>query len=301
MSHKTKPILILFLLLSTTASPMLAAAAFGLGVNVPVTSRVIGGGNTLFVTSLDITNNNTVDTQVDLYFDGVNTKTQAAVVVTAGVTNNGLTGQGGGMVRARSNVHFEDLIDSLSKAGLISSTALADGVLGSVLVVFNNFSKSGQGSVTARISNDLAGGSVGLAIRGRELTGAEPQKLVVALRDTRGNTVGDPEVYPNLFVNHIGLTPAGVATTDPITVEVSAVASTNGAAVGVPVTLTIPSGRVGVVGSVFDALQVPRATNDTILVYARVKTGTAAIQGVVSQVDAVTRDGSAFDMGREDF
>lgn len=292
---------LLALLLVLTAAPAFAAAANGLGVNLPVVSRVIGGGGTLYVTGIDVSNNNSTNTQVDLYFDGVNLRTQAPVVATASVTNSGLVAQGAGTLRARSNAHFEDLVDSLSRAGMIDPGALADGVIGSVLVVFNGFSKSGQGAVTARIRNDLAGGSVGLALRGREITGAEPQKLMATVRDTRGNGNGEPQVYPNLFINHTGLTPAGSQTTSPITVQISAVASATGAAVGVPLTLTIPSGRVGIVSSVFDTLQVPRPANDTILVYARVTSGTAAIHGLVSQVDAVTRDGSAFDMSREDF
>jgi len=66
-------------------------------------------------------------------------------------------------------------------------------------------------------------------------------------------------------------------------------------------TLTIASGQTASVGQVLNALQVLPGTDDTILIYATVTSGNAAIQGLVSQVDNVTKDGSAFEMVRADF
>ena len=284
-----------------TIRPAPDAAARGLGVNMPLVARLTGAGNVLYVTTLDVSNHSPVDTQVDFYFDGVNSATGAPVVITGSVALGGLRQQGDGKLRARSNAHFEDFIAALADAQMLPAEAVTQGVVGSALFVFNNLTKSGQGAVTARFKNDLAGGTVGVALRGREMTSSEPQRLVVAVRDTRGNSRGEAEVYPNLFINHTGLTLSGTGTTTPVTVELSAVSNTTGQSVGVPVTLSIHAGNTAIIGSLTQALQIPAGAEDTFLVYARVTSGDAAIHGIVSQVDAVTRDGSVFEMSRADF
>jgi hypothetical protein len=184
---------------------------------------------------------------------------------------------------------------------MLPASALTDGVLGSALFVFNGLSRAGQASVTARFRSDLAGGTVGVALRGREVTGREPQQLVAAIRDSVGNTRGEPKLYPNLFINHIGLTPAGVGTSEPVTVELRAVSNSSGIEVGSPASVTIGSGQTAVISSALQFLQVPAGSDDTILVYARVTSGNGAIHGIVAQVDNTTRDGSVFEMSRADF
>jgi hypothetical protein len=306
MRPVTIPILIiLWVALATVAAagpprPSPDAAAAGLGINIPLAARLVGSGNTLYVTSIDVSNHSTSTVQVDFYFDGVNSATQAPVTITGSVSLTGLVRQGDARLRARSNVHFEDFISALADAQMLPAEAREQGVIGSVLFVFNNLSKSGQAAVTARFKNDLAGGTVGVALRGREMTNSEPQRLVVAVRDTRGNARGEAQVYPNLFINHTGLTPAGQGDTSLVTVELTAVSNSTGQGIGSPVNVTIASGNTALVGSLLQALQVP-AGDDTILVYARVTSGSAAIHGIVSQVDATTRDGSVFEMSRADF
>jgi hypothetical protein len=49
---------------------------------------------------------------------------------------------------------------------------------------------------------------------------------------------------------------------------------------------------------VLTALQVQANSEDTILVFARVKSGNSAIAGITSIVDATTRDGSVVPMAR---
>ena len=277
------------------------AAARGLGINVPLVARLVGGGNTLYITSLDVSNHSSSNVQVDFYFDGTNATTQAPIAITGSVTLDGLGAVGHGTLRARSNAHFEDFFGALVAAGMLPQATVDQGVIGSVLFVYNNLSKRGQASVTARFKNDLAGGTVGVALRGHEMTGSEPRQLVAAVRDSRGNTKGEAAVYPNMFLNHTGVTPSGSGTLTPVTVEVSAVSNTSGQTVGVPISLTISSGHTAQVGSLLQTLQVPAGFDDTILVYARVTSGEAAIHGIISQVDAVTRDGSVFEMSRADF
>jgi hypothetical protein len=56
-----------------------------------------------------------------------------------------------------------------------------------------------------------------------------------------------------------------------------------------------------VISDVLGALGIPTSVERTILVFARVRSGNGAIQGVISQVDVITRDGAVFDMSRADF
>jgi hypothetical protein len=280
--------------------PAASATAHGLGVNMPLVARVTGAGNTLYITSLDVTNHATFDVQVDFYLDATNQRTQDPITITGSVTRDGLVEHGAGVLRGRANVHFSDFFASLVSAGRLPSSALSDGILGSVLFVFNGLTRSGQGAVTARFRSDLAGGTVGVALRGREITRSEPQHLVAAIRDSSGNTRGEPKLYPNLFINHTGLTPAGAPTTDPVTVELRAVSNNSGQGIGVPVSITIGSGKTATIGAVLQTLQIPGGSEETILVFARVTSGNGAIHGVVSQVDNTTRDGSVYEMSRAD-
>jgi hypothetical protein len=303
---RTRSLALLLLLASQAAlaaepRPAPDFNAFGMGINLPLAARITGAGNTLYITSLDVTNHSPVEVQVDFYLDAVNQRTQSPVIATGSVTMEGIVPQGAGGLRGRGNAHFSDFFASLAAANLIPTSSLADGVLGSVLFVFNGVTRSGQGSVTARFRSDLAGGTVGVALRGREITAAEPRQLVAVLRDTVGNTRGEPKLYANLFINHIGLTPAGSGTSQPVVVEISAFGNSTGQQLGGTTTVTIASGMTAYIGSVLQILGVPAGSEETIVVFVRVVSGDGAIHGIVSQVDSVTRDGSVFEMSRADF
>jgi hypothetical protein len=296
-------ILILFATSVASAAPLRRgqdAVASGIGLTLPLAARLVGAGNVLYTTSIDVSNHTAADAQVDFYFDGVNLRTQETVVITGIVTNDGLRGASSGVLRGRSSAHFEDFVAALASAELLPAGTVSDGVLGSVLFVFNGLTKSGQASVVARFENELHGGTVGVSLRGREITSREPQQLVAAVRDTRGNTRGDAEIYPNLFINNLGLTPAGQATSDTVSVEVSSVSSKTGQSIGAPINLTIRAGQTASVNSVLRALQVPD-DEESVIVTARVTSGGAAIHGIVSAVDSMTGDGSVFEMSRGDF
>lgn len=275
------------------------AEADGLGINVPLVARITGAGNTQYVTSVDVTNHTTGDLRVDFYLDALNQRTQSPVIVTGSVAAGGFVPLGGGTLRGRSSVHFDDFFAALAGANQISPANLTDGILGSVLFVFHGATKSGQGSVTARFRSDLAGGTVGVALRGREISSNEPRSLVAAVRDSVNNPRGEPALYPNIFVNHIGLTAAGAPSSDPVTVELSAISNRTGQNAGTPLTVTIASGMTRVIS--LQNLGLGGGVEESLLVFARVVAGDGAIHGIVAQVDNITRDGSVFEMSRADF
>ena len=276
------------------------ALAGGLSINIPLVGRVTGAGGTLFVTAIDVTNNTNAPVAIDFYFDGINSSTGQTVAINGSVTEFGLERRQNAPVAALSNQHYEDFVDALVQSSLLPASFRDQGVLGSLLFVFNGYNKRGQGAATARFYNALSGGYVGVALKGHEISENEPRKLVGTIRDTRGNA-GVPQVYPNLFLNNTGLTPDGVYTPDSVTVRLNAVSPRTGQAVGTTLDVPIPSGLTVNVGQTFQALNVSNATEDTIIVYATVISGSAAIEAVVSQVDAVTKDGAAFEMSRADF
>jgi len=273
----------------------------GLSINLPLVGRVIGGGNTLFATSIDVSNNATTSVRADFYFDGKDVTTGETVSIVGSIGDFGIVPQGGGIMAAQSNQHFNDFISALVDANLLASGLRDDGMQGSVLFVFNGYTKSGQGAVTARFYNAFGGGNVGVAIKGHEIAAGEPQKLVVTALDTT-TLSGTGQVYPNVFINNTGLAPDGTTAHGDVTVQLSAVSVKSGQPLGNPMSITIGSGQTATVGHVFQALGItPAADLTSLLVYATVTSGTAAIEGLVSQVDTVTKDGSAFEMSRADF
>jgi hypothetical protein len=298
-------ITILALLLSSiagsafAASPAPAAAAAGVGINLPLIGRLVGGGNTLYVTSVDIANNTPHPVQVDFYFDATSLATQQRIAVDGSITNLGLSGQGSGTLRGHTNIHFSDFIDALVQAGSITPQLRDEGMQGSLLVVFNGFSRRGQGAASARFWNSFAGGTVGVSLTGREITGNEPRELVATVRDTRGRP--GAQLYTNLFINNVGLTPAGSPTTESVSVELTARRNSDGQPVGTTVRIDgLGSGQTRALSNLLSQMQVP-STEDTILVLARVVAGEAAIAGLTSIVDETTRDGSVVEMSRADF
>ena len=282
-----------------------AAAAAGLGVNLPLVARLIGAGPTLYITTVDVQNNSASATQVDWYLNGVNLRTSTALVLAGSISSSGaLVVQGsGGPMRGRSNAHFEDIIDSFAQAGFLSTTIKDDGFIGSVLFVFNGFKKKGQGAAIARFYNSFGGGTIGQALKGHEITATEPQQLVAICRDTRGKP--GTQLYANIFVNNTGVTtggpgPVGPIAAGPVTVRLQAYANSTGLPTGTPLDALIGVGQTVGVSDVLAQLRVP-AGEDTVLVYVSVISGTSAIAGIFAQVDVATRDGSTTDMSPANF
>ncbi|MGK2857181.1 MAG: hypothetical protein ACSLFQ_08235 [Thermoanaerobaculia bacterium] len=284
----------------SSAASRSEAAAQGLGVNLSIVGRLLGGGSTLFITSVDIANNTAAASQVDFYFDATDLTTQQNIIIDGSITDEGLAAAGTGTVRGYANIHFDDFVDALVEAGMMTAETRDHGVLGSLLLVFDGKTKRGEGSASARFENDFGGGTVGVALSGHTITSNEPQELVATVRDTRGRP--GPQLYTNMFINNVGLTPATGTAAGSVTVELTARANSSGMPVGIPIMLTgIAPGQTRSVSQVLTAMQVSASSEDTILVFARVTEGNAAIAGAVSIVDATTRDGSVVEMGRADF
>src|SRR5262249_28800494 len=101
-----------------------AVVAAGMAVNVPLVARIIRAGPTLYISTVDVQNNTATATQVDWYLNGVNLKTSAPIGLTGSVSTAGaFVAQGsGGLVRGKSNAHFEDVVDSFVQAGFLPAT-----------------------------------------------------------------------------------------------------------------------------------------------------------------------------------
>jgi hypothetical protein len=286
------------ILLCLAARAASAAPATGMTINNPLVARLIGSGPTLYITTMDIQNNWTVATQVDWYLRGTDLATSVAVAANGSISSTGtLVAQGaGGTMRARSNAHFEDFVDSAVKAGFLPASIETDGFIGSVFLIFNGFTRPGQGSSAARFYSSFGGGTIGQALKGHEITVAEPQKIVGFARDTRGEA--GAQLYSNIFVNNVGIAPGGGAG-GAVTVHIEAFANSTGTSVGTPIDTVLAPGQTVSVSSVLTSLKVP-AGEDTVLVYVTVTSGTSAIAGVFATVDNVTRDGSTADMSAVD-
>lgn len=289
---------------SIQAQPHLQATkAVGLGLNMPLVGRLIGGGGVLYSTALDVTNNPITATQVDFYLDGIEITTGNSIALDGSISSSGalVTRGTGGQMPGRSNAHFDDFVDSLVTANLLPASVKPNGFIGSVLFIFDGYSKRGQGGVSARFFNSFGGGTIGVSLAGHPITTSEPTQLVATLRDTRGKP--GAQLYSNLFVNNSGLTPSGFGgPAGPVTVQFQAYSTSSGLPVGSPRTIpNINPGATVSFGDVLTVLQVPAASEDSFLVYATVISGNAAIEGVAVQVDAITKDGSAVEMSRADF
>lgn len=276
---------------------MCAAPANGLAVSLPLVGRLTGGGGVVYKTAVDVTNNSASASQIDFYVDGVDSSNGAVIGIVGTLVPTGFVGQGGGTINAHTNVHFDDFIQSLADAGLITAETVSHGFIGSAMFVFNNLTSSGQGSAAARFYNPLGTGTVGVALKGHEITTNESQTLVATLQETRSNTSGAPKIYSNVFINNTGLTPAGSPTTDTVTVQLTAYSGATGQQVGNQASFPIGPGKTISVGFVMTNLGVPATETSAVLV-VKVISGGAAIEGLVSQIDDVTKDGSAFEMGR---
>ncbi len=283
------------------------AADTGIGVNNPVIGKLTGAGGVEYLTALDVSNNSDTAHIATFVFDGTDVATGIELApITGNIVDPGEV-QGADATTpmdSYSNAHFDDFLAALRDAGQITAQQYQDGVIGSLLVVFLGTSSSGEGSSQARFYSSGCGGTIGVSARGQEITSNNPMKLVGVFRDTTGES-GVPQLYPNLFLNNVGVTQQGGTPTDTgaITVRLSAYSATNGPGtpLGQKSVGPIDAGQTLTVPRVLDFLGVSSGQFDTILVFAEVTDGQSAIEALAVEVDQTTRDGSSVEMGRADF
>ena len=275
------------------------ASASGIGVILPVVGRLVGSGNTLFTTSLDVSNLATFDTTVVFQFQGQDVRTSEAIVFDGRFEND----ESGTLMRSFSDVHFDDFIASAEQQGEITSDQLADGVLGSMLILFDGVSTSGLGAARARFFSSQFGGTIGVAVNGHEFTGQETTAVAAAFADTRvagaapqGSSVSaTPRLYSNIFVANLGKFNASTGQFSPSTDSVTFTAFSNdtGQKIGSPLTVTIATGQT--ISTSLSALGVPAGAGQ-VIVLGKATSGQGILLGVGAAIDATTTDPSGYAM-----
>ncbi|HET7453100.1 MAG TPA: hypothetical protein VFL12_10185, partial [Thermoanaerobaculia bacterium] len=253
------------------------ASAVGVGLNLDVVGRITASGTT-FKTSVDISNNTSTDTQVDVYFSGNDLTHGTAIDIgPVSVTAAGLVSQGAAELAHLSVFHSDDLIDDFRQAGLITQTEEDDGILGSLFVIYNSpsaglFDQIGQGSVQARFYSANADGTIGVSANGHELTESEPTSLVGIVRNTVGEA-GTPQLYTNFFINNEGYADtSGNIVANDIQVKLTAYSNSTGAKVGQ--SAAIPIGAFQTVGYPNVWQQLHGSSNDdTLIVFVDIVSG----------------------------
>jgi hypothetical protein len=262
-------------------------AASGLGVLMPVIGRLTGGGNILYTTTLDVSNFSPGAVTVDYKFQGADVKTGAAISFSGTFVNDG-----GTKMRAFSDVRFDDFIDAMVQRGWITPAQEADGVLGSMVVVFEGVSAGNQAAARARFFSSQSGGTIGVSVNGHVLSTSDGTAVAGAFSDTR-TIPGTPQLYSNIFLTNFGQLVNGQFVASDDTVTITAFSSATGQQIGTPLTVPIPSFRT--LSTSLSALGVPEGAG-AVIVLAKATSGQGILVGVGAEVDDATKDPSGFEM-----
>ena len=215
------------------------AAAPGAGVLMPVIGRLFGSGNVLFTTTLDVANFTTSPVTVHFTFHGADVKTGAAISFLDNFANDG-----GSKIRAFSDVRIDDFIDAMEKKGSITAAQEADGVVGSMVIVFEgvdpNTAAGDQIAARARFFSSEFGGTIGVSLNGHLFTGSETTAVAGSFSDTR-TIANTPQLYSNIFLSNFGQLSNGQFLSSNDTVKIQAFSSVTGQPIGTPLTVSLPS------------------------------------------------------------
>lgn len=244
----------------------------GFSVDLPVVGRV-HGATTTFITALDITNNTAQPTDVEFFFTPADGSAPRSGLLT---TLSGF-----------DNLHFDDFLQVLASAGVISPNQ-ADNSFGSLLLTFTNpsFHIGTEATAVARIySNAASGGTFGEAYRARPIETNGPHSLSSVIRNNNG-------IVSNIGIENLGVDDAGNVTNDPVIVRLSFFDPATGGTVGIQPIFTLGPGRVMQLNDVFrqSGFQLP-ASNALVLFVDEVG-GSGQIRGYVVLKDTATNDGS---------
>jgi len=265
-----------------------SAGGGGIGVIVPVVGRLIGGGGLLYATSLDVSNFSTTAAQAAFQFRGADLATGTPIVFTGSFS----VAAGGGPLAAFSSVHFDDFLHAMKVLGNITADQETHGVIGSLLIVFDGISVSGQCTARARFYSQQFGGTIGVALNGHEFDGTETTAVAGVFADTSTSS-NLPRLYSNIFLTNLGRFQSGGFVTSDDTVTLTAYSATTSSVVGSPKIIPLPTGRT-VSLNLID-LGVPPGAGRMIVV-AKATSGQGLLLGVGAEIDGDTKDPSGFDM-----
>ncbi len=266
--------------------PKAAAAAYSAQVNI--VTRV--QGTSFFRTSIDITNNTSVDGVV----------AQFQYCYTLNSAYQGCTPTQSTNLLALDNFHQDDMVQYLGSLGILAPGA-ADLSFGTLLVTFQNLPSNfgWEGTVTARTYSPFSTGTVAIAYPGSLFFESANTTLVGTIRDTRPAPTPAGALRTNL-----GLTNTDLNGTGPVSIalsfyDVTPNSATNGQRVGNVVNVNdLQPGEVRQTNDVFSVAAIPDSVISCI-VFADVTspaTGFPTIEGYVNILDGGTQDGAFFEM-----
>jgi hypothetical protein len=273
---------------SGTILPEGSAAQSGLGVIVPVVGRLQGQGGILYATSLDVSNFSPAATQTSFLFRGSDVATGAPIVFTGTFS----VAAGGGPLEPFNDLHFDDFIHAMVSAGNITAAEEGHGVIGSLLIVFDGVSVSGECTARARFFSQQFGGTIGVSLNGHEFDGTETTAVVGVFTDTTTSS-DPPRLYSNVFLTNLGRFDSGHFVTSDDTVVLTAYSATTGAPLGPPKTISLATGRTASL-NVTDLGVAPGSGR--VIVVAKATSGQGLLLGVGSENDGDTKDPSGYEM-----
>jgi hypothetical protein len=254
------------------------ATGAGFSVDFPIVGRVRGASTTFF-TSLDVTNNTALPTDVDFFYTPAD----------GSATRSGTLGT----LQGFEDIHTDDFLQTLIDSGVITPNQ-GDSSFGTLLLTFNNptFTKGTEATAVARVYNFVSGTSgptFGLSYRAQPLHTVGAHSLTSVARRTS-------DLVTNIGVENVGIDDSGNSVSGPITVRVSFVDPSTGAAVGTQPTFNLAPGQVVQINDVLNnaetnAFQFPAGTT-SVIVFVDEIAGNSQISGYAVQKDITTNDGS---------
>ncbi|HET7451773.1 MAG TPA: hypothetical protein VFL12_03475 [Thermoanaerobaculia bacterium] len=261
----------------------------GIGYVEAVVGR-LKGGTILYSTSLDVWNFSGAAVTTPFEFRGADVVTGAAITFTGTFT----LASGGGPLGAFNNVHFDDFIHAATQAGGITPGQENDGVIGSLLILFEGVSDPSICGARARFSSQQFGGTIGVTLLGHLFDGTETTAVMGVFSDTT-TSPALPHLYSNVFLTNLGQfdSASGMFLTSDDTVVLTAYSATTGTQIGQPKTIALGTGRTASVN--LRDVGVPAGAG-RVIVIAKATSGHGLLLGVGSENDADTKDPSGFPM-----
>lgn len=265
------------------------ASTPGPGVLMPVIGRLLGGGGILYKTTLEVSNFTASSVAVNFTFHGADLKNGAAISFSGSFANDG-----GTQIRSFSDVRYDDFIDAMTQKGSLTAAQESDGVLGSMLIVFEGVATTAASEIgaRARFFSSQFGGTIGVALNGHLFSGSDTTAVAGAFSDTRtlSNT---PQLYSNIFLTNFGQFSSGQFLASDDTVTLTAFSRSTGQQIGTPLTIPVPSFHT--ISTGLSALGVPEGAG-AVIVLAKATSGQGILLGAGAEVDDATKDPSGFEM-----